>query len=240
MAKIRKYTFSASDDNTQQEYSVDIYYSSNEGFYCGVHDEFKESFHDRFEDFVQFGAKTIYPNRTDAYNQVNGKFIIKGESESDVCVKIKKVYNILLSSTVIKRKVIIVFFVGDRSTFYNKHWSDGNFEQVQMQFGLNFCTEIKASQTAPPKYYAYKSYDVFGEQRTDRQQLHLYESASTIVDDTEENRAFLIGLYKAYVNLRDQLKKFTGSKEALLQLIQNNTLLLPNSTDNGKDQIQES
>ncbi len=59
-----------------------------------------------------------------------------------------------------------------------------------------------------------------------RKEINIWNSATTIIPDTPENRATLENLYNAFQGLNEKLKSFMQTPETLIEFIQSNVKLL--------------
>jgi hypothetical protein len=218
MPKISNNRIGVGNNATEAFYDVPVYYNQARHFYCEIPKDFNESF-DLLDNLKKRHA---FKDRKGS-KMIRG---VEGTTEAEALQRTKTLLAELLTAQVKQRPVIVLFY-HSRETTFGMHEFNEEHESLAIQLGLTYCTETKIGDSGEPKYYIYKEHKWLGDEvRTTRTELHPYDSSTTIIDDTPENRHFLEGLYHALKQLQANLDKFTESPVALLGLINSNKNLL--------------
>lgn len=230
MPKISQNTFKLYHKEVTIDFNIEIHYNSENGFFIKLPPEYIISHsHLNNEQCEKFNTCIIFKNNRERYRE-DGKGIpiVKGQYEGICLENFKLLINHLLTSTITKREVIIVFYNPKDNTGYNSHKHNVEHPQIGLQFGLTYATETRVGENLP-KYYIYSKNGEsvsINHMHESKREINLWNSSSTIIDDTPENREFLETMYKALINLNEKMKEFTKTPEALLSLISSNQKLL--------------
>ena len=224
MPKISTNNVQIHNKHITKDYTVDIMYNQKHHFYANIHSEYRDIVHHLGDDklkelsIVKDYAKK-YPSAEDKYQP-----IIVGATENEVLSKMRTALTYFTDKSIVQRNVIIVFYNSKDIQHYNRHTYNKEHPQIGLQYALTYAVETSVGDK---KIYAtYTPYESFGETRINIHELNLYHAASTIIDDTPENRATLEHLYTALFNLNKKLGEFTSTPEKLLELISSNQKLL--------------
>lgn len=223
MPKITSTTIQVYTDKINEKYKVDINYISKESsFVIEVPSQFIDAFdHLSNQDRNTFHA--MYYHKTKYHRQDNGKRVVTGKTEAEVIAHAAELFKKLASVSITERNVILVFYTA-RETNRNHKTSEG-YTPTGFDIGLTFCVETTVAG-GTKKYYEYSEYEAFGEKRINKKEINIWRDSVNIIDDTEENKKFLITLYKAMDELKNKMDKFTKDEESLLSLISSQQKLL--------------
>lgn len=219
MPKISKTVIRVHTEKINESFDVQISYSVKKAiFYIPIPDRLKVAcVHLTDKDKEKFSVADIGKSYH-SYSTIvdNRDIVVTGGTESDVCVNARKLFTKLSESEIKEREVIVVFH--DLGTPGRNHKFSDGYDSIGMELGLTFCVETIVAG-GEPVYYEYTKYNAFGEEKTVKRQIHLWNTQALVIDNTEENKEFLIKLYKSFDKLVAEMKKFTKSEKTLLSLI---------------------
>jgi len=214
MPKISKYHMYYRHKGVQKNTEVQVMYNQKFIFYVKVPDEMAKACRvigrDKRDNLCieEFNRKTSDSPETD--------YVICGGTESKCEENTRDAYAALSELSAVEKNVIIVLFENQTTTF-NRHSYNNEHPQLAIKFGLTYAVETEISGS--------KEYTV-EDSFKNRKILSLWNSGSTIIPDTEDNRESLELIYEALKTIHDRLEKFTESSEAMVKMIQNNVKLL--------------
>lgn len=139
-------------------------------------------------------------------------FIIVDDTEKGCLEKVKVCLKKLMTLSVKKKKVIIVFYNSEHTCRYSNHKYNSEHPQIGLQFGLTYADELSYGDS--------KSYYLNGEK------LNLWDESAIIIPDSEENRRVLEQLYFNLNELNKKLKEFTSTPDSMLKAISSNIKML--------------
>lgn len=225
MPKISNNSISIYHKEIRKDFSVVVMYNKDHFFYAKIPSEFDDIVNHLSDDQLkELFIVRNYKSRSDRFSQQNYTSVISADTEDECLARIKKCISALIDKAIKQRDVIIVFYNGEDRMNYNSHRYNDEHQQIGLKFGLTYAIE---STVGDKKVYStYTTYDSFGEDKTVRHEMSLWNEAATIIPDTKENRAMLENLYTNLDKLNNQLKKFTGSEEVMLEFISSNIKLL--------------
>lgn len=224
MPKISKKTLQIREGDLNENFEFTVNYNTANGFYAEIPAKLNEQF-DQLEDqeLKDLGAFKQYRYK---YNR-NGehKNLVSGESETAVVANMRKIAVRLLTMAMEKVPVIIVYFSNENDRHHND--TDMKLPKVGLHLSACYCFKVSTGPDSA-KYYTYKEREWFGETRTDRSEVYVGRNRGdvTIIPDTPENRQFIEDLHKALALLVTKLEQFTGTSEAMLNMITNRQKLL--------------
>lgn len=207
MPKVSKYTFRINHEFHQ----VDIWYSSNDGFYAKIPDQFVKVSASLDGDIAK--QLRIRWKRKTERDYENGDWIVHAITEVDCKEKFSSAIQFLTSKSVVKTKVILIQFKADRQSF-----SLPNNTDFSVSCGLCFCfaTEIIIGDS--------KTYESeFG------RQISFWSNDNiTIIPDTEDYRLKLNKLLTALKGINTSLSELLSSSDNLIQQLDSGQKLLQN------------
>lgn len=220
MPKICKFDVQIETDKTRAFFNAELYYSNEEGFYTKIPEPLHEAF-DRMTPELTYTRGAFVKER--AGKKIRG---VWGKTDEEARKNARTLFGLLLHDAITERNVIVLFF-SDRTVNFNHHIYDKQYPAIGLQMGLTYCTEITLSGDTP-KYFRYREYNGLRGIVTEKSQIHITTHGTTIIPDTEENRAFVESIYSALAGLSAKLKEYTGTTEALLGFIASKQNLLTN------------
>lgn len=225
MPKISKKTLQIREGDINESFEFTVNYNSANGFYAEIPARFNEQFDQLDEDERKtLGVWKQYKHK---YHQQGGehKNLVSGESETAVVTNMRAVAVRLLTMALEKVPVIIVYFSNENDRHHND--TDMKLPKVGLHLSACYCFKVSTGPDSA-KYYTYKEREWFGETRTDRSEVYVGRNRGdvTIIPDTPENRQFIEDLHKALALLVTKLEQFTGTSEAMLNMITNRQKLL--------------
>lgn len=223
MPKISKNTiqiYNKKQSNTN--FVIDILYNQDLKFYAVIPAAFNENF-DLLSgsELEGFAATRKYKSVTDRVSSTqNFERIISSDTEVGVLSNMKRFLEYLIDFTIVSRNVIILFFNTNGTTYNNMSFAKSKYPQIQMELGLVYCVETSIPNVGTPKYMQYRKTErLSGGFIEEKSEFNIWGKQCTVIDDTEENRAFLEKIYNGFSELISAMKEFTKTPEALLQLI---------------------
>lgn len=221
MPQISKNNVEIYHEDIRKYYTITVMYNKDEHFYAIVPGEFHDIVHHLSkEEMDEMGISKKHKRRFEAEYQP----IVSTETEHDCLQGMTKAIKKLTGKAIEQRDVIIVFYNADFTSRYNSHEHNAEHPQIGMQYGLTYAVETSVGDKKV--YSLYSKLDWFGEEKTTRYEIDLYNKASTIIPDTEENRKMLEQLYSNFKELNKRLTEFTSTPETMLELISNGVKML--------------
>lgn len=220
MAKVSTHTIKTYQKDIQKEFKLNLMYNSEFKFHMEIPLEFYDVVHHLSNHAELSIEKTRKAKGVNVF-----KYYVTAQTESLCLDNTKKCLEHLVDKSVVQRNVIIVFYNPKDLCNYNEHRYNEEHPQIGLQFGLTYAVETSVGDKKVYSIYPEGGYRN-GCVLQNRKELHLWNTASTIIPDTPENRATLENLYNAFIGLNEKLKSFMQSPEKLLEFIKSNVKLL--------------
>jgi hypothetical protein len=194
---------------------VEIWY--NDGVFFSP---LREEYYAKYEGFEseqleKFGLTFREINRS------KSMICIVAKTESELEEDMVKFYQKEIESTTLSRKVIIIHYLSPNTSYGSHHYNEQH-PQIALQLGLTYAMEFTIGEE--------KSYSTKAEGRYGRGKFRIWDSGTTIIDDTKENRQWLETLYSALKNVETALDKITETNETLQKFISSGKKLLTGTT----------
>jgi hypothetical protein len=222
MPKISNNSVLIRHKDIDKRYDIVIMYNQKQHFYSTIPNEFKDVVHHFSEKEME--ELFIVENRIGRYDSKEYTAIIEAETEAECLFRMKECLKILVGKSIEQRNVIIVFYNPKDNCNYNDHRYNKEHPQIGLQFALTYAIETSVGDKKV--YSTYDSYEAFGETHINRHEMNLWNTASTIIPDTKENRKTLEQLYINLDKLNNKLKEFTSTPEKMLEFITTNVKML--------------
>lgn len=219
MARVGHLNITVYGEHINKEFKLALNFNQEHDFHVFLPDELNDSFK-HIEDLNKYSARFHYKNRHETSAGKNWKAMVYGKTESECLASAKEILNYLAGASIKQRNVIIVFYKSDDTCKYNDHRYNNEHPQIGIKFGLTYAVETTLGEKKI--YSQYREVDFPSGQKIDRKELSLWNSAATIIDDTDANREMLERIYTAFVGLREKLNKITETPQALLKFIESN------------------
>lgn len=223
MPKISNNSLRVYHKDISKNYDIVVMYNQKQHFYTNIPVEFKEVVHHLSTS--ERDTLFITENRVGGINSKEYVQVIEAESEVACLRRMEEALKVIVNKSIEQRNVIIVFYNPKDNTQYNEHIHNNEHPQIGLQFGLTYAVETSVGDKKVYSIYSQREL-LSGETHTDRKELSLWNKASTIIPDTEENRKTLEQLYTGLVTLNEKLKDFTSTPEKMLEFIATNVKML--------------
>lgn len=224
MPKIRTATIRLTPKGVVNATNIRIEIWYNEGiFFSPLRDEYQTKYEGfEPEQLEKFGLTTRekFGLTTREINRRKSLICLTAKSEDELEKKIVKFYEKEIEGTTNSRKVIIIHYSSPACS-YGTHYYNEEHPQIAMELGLTYATEFTIGTE--------KSYSTPGHPRHHRGKFRIWDSGTTIIDDTKENRQWLETLYAALKNVETALDTITENNETLQKFISSGQKLLPNA-----------
>lgn len=217
------------EKKVKKTFKIEIMYNQDYSFYAKVPAEY----HEVFEHMTQAKQKEFnggYWSKTKyVFRAADKTPIVSAETEGVCLSMMKKLLEYMLTETVVERRVIILFYSGDKGrTQYNNYKANVQHEKIGLEMGLTYAVETSLGdvKTYQLVWECAKPFGERGEKEERREDINLLYGACTVIPDTKENRAALEKLYDMLKVLNENLKMYTKTEEKLLELISGGGLKL--------------
>jgi len=203
----------------EEYFTLVVMYNQTNRFYIEVPDPFTDIINHLSDEELET-LKIIFNHEKRSSN----KKIISAETE-EICIDLmKKAIKNLIDKRIVQRDVIIVFYNPKDECTYGDHRYNKEHPQIGMQIGLTYAIE---STLGDKKVYStYETKDWFGDLRTNRTEIRLWNQSATVIPDTPQNRETLERLYDGFVKLNEKMKEFTKTPDSLIAFIDSKLKIL--------------
>ena len=221
MPKISQNQVTIYHSDLSKQFTIVVMYNSEFKFYSKIPSEF----HDTVKHLSENQMKKLFMVSRSRKHNSEFSPAVCADSEDDCIIKTKTAYKFLMTMSIEKRDVIIVFYENRDVCSYGDLEHNKEHPQIGLRFGLTYAVETTSGDKKV--YNIYDKYEAFGEERIKRREIHIWNQHCTVIPDSPENRIFLESLYEALKGLNQKITSISESEPKLLEFINSNQKMLP-------------